>query len=160
MYILNSQNDTSEISNFIRNNDRFRIRQGIDSIINLGNGYVDKFIYANYPYVSIRGINMGYATGNIKKRQAASFKINIDYLIITNNYYNRISDLPDYYNYHRMVIPNEIYSDDKKIILNELNKYGIKYIDLFCFEYVCFPKIVSVFSYFFSFFKHFCTCYI
>ena len=121
MYILNSQNDTSEISNFIRNNDRFRIRQGIDSIINLGNGYVDKFIYANYPYVSIRGINMGYATGNIKKRQAASFKINIDYLIITNNYYN----------YYRMVIPNEIYSDDKKIILNELNKYGIKYIDLF-----------------------------
>lgn len=131
MYILNSQNDTSEISNFIRNNDRFRIRQGIDSIINLGNGYVDKFIYANYPYVSIRGINMGYATGNIKKRQAASFKINIDYLIITNNYYNKISDLPDYYNYYRMVIPNEIYSDDKKIILNELNKYGIKYIDLF-----------------------------
>ena len=55
----------------------------------------------------------------------------IDYLIITNNYYNKISDLPDYYNYYRMVIPNEIYSDDKKIILNELNKYGIKYIDLF-----------------------------
>ncbi len=126
--IINSRNDTAEISKFSEQNKRFFAKHNIDSIISINTAYYNGNIYFDYPYVCIRGKRFAFATGNIKKRQKRTVKTDVDYLIITNNFYNDVSILPDYYNFSQIVVTNELY--DKAPVLNRLQNIGFKYSDL------------------------------
>lgn len=120
-YILNSRNDTAEISQFVEHNRVFFFNRKIDKIHKITHENIrKKDLYISYPIVYALGKSYMFVEGNYKKnRLKNSFSIN--YAIITNNYYNQLPDLFQYVNPDTIVIANEIY-DTRRDTLIEFAK--------------------------------------
>ena len=120
-YILNSRNDTAEISQFVEHNRVFFFNRKIDKIHKIKHENIrKKDLYISYPIVYALGKSYMFVEGNYKKnRLKNSFSIN--YAIITNNYYNQLPDLFQYVNPDTIVIANEIY-DTRRDTLIEFAK--------------------------------------
>ena len=120
-YILNSRNDTAEISQFVEHNRVFFFNRKIDKIHKITHENIrKKDLYISYPIVYALGKSYMFVEGNYKKnRLKNSFPIN--YAIITNNYYNQLPDLFQYVNPDTIVIANEIY-DTRRDTLIEFAK--------------------------------------
>lgn len=120
-YILNSRNDTAEISQFVEHNRAFFFNRKIDKIHKITHENIrKKDLYISYPIVYALGKSYMFVEGNYKKyRLKNSFPVN--YAIITNNYYNQLPDLFQYVTPDTIVIANEIY-DTRRDTLIEFAK--------------------------------------
>lgn len=130
-YIVNSMNDSSEISNFVSKNNRFFIKYRIDSIHPICHDYKSKDFFYTDPVVFAKGLKFVFAKGNIKKKYATDKPLlHTDYSIITNSYYNSISDLQAVFKSDTIIIPNEIYPAKRNVFVQDAEKLDIPTINV------------------------------
>lgn len=128
VFIVNSKNDTSEISQFIANNRRFFIRQGFDSIFKTSNPISRENIRIDYPAIFAHGKSYLFLVGNYRKRHSGRQRVHADYAIVTNNFYSQLSELPQFIDADTLVFPNEIYKTRRDTLIDYAVRHNIRFI--------------------------------
>lgn len=127
-YIINSRNDTSEISQCLEDNRRFFIKHNFDSIFKVQTVVQKPDLYISYPFVFANGKRFVFIQGNYRKHCQGKMRLATDYAILTNNYYNQLSDLPDYIEADTIIIPNEIHEERRDTLIAFARRNKIPFI--------------------------------
>ena len=129
-FIINSLNDTTDIQDFIKSNNRFFIKNNITDITVLTDSFSNAQIHFAYPQVECCGKHIVFAQGNYKKKPRPSKLAPVDYLVITKRYYNSLCLLSDFYRADTIVLPQEIYPTKLMEFHQEAESCSIPYYDM------------------------------
>lgn len=128
LFVVNSKNDTAEISEFLERNKKFLIKHQFDTIHKVISPLNRNSFFASFPFVFANNKTYVFLTGNFKKKFAGKYKLHTDYAILTNRFYNQLSDLPMYINADTLIFPNEIRQERRDSLIRYAKRNSIPFI--------------------------------
>ena len=130
LYIINSKNDSLEISDYLQRNNRFLCKYDFKTTHYITKDTaIDNIIY-KCPFLKIADKSFYFAEGNIKNNLPYPLDRKLNTIILTNNYYNSIEDIEDKFKFANIVLTNEVYDDKRTEYRLELAKCKAKVYDI------------------------------
>ena len=128
LYLFNSLNDTTLLSEFSARNERFISEHDIKSIVYNCNKSTDN-IYFSYPFAFVGGKSYVFLTGNYRRKHKTGNPIKVDYAILTKRFYNQLPDIPKYIIADTIILPREIYESRRDTLISYAirHKIPVKY---------------------------------
>ena len=130
LFIINSNNDSLEIANFLERQKALLYRLGINKTHFITDDFQNSILAHHKSHSYFNGKTFIFANGNYRKKTIQKKRLHIDYAIITSHFYGSINDLEKIYEISTYILPKEIYKNKRLELAKELELLEKDFIDM------------------------------